>query len=133
MSNALYDSGREAFLGTANWLTDDFRVVLLTSAYVANLSTHDNLDDISAGARVATSGALSSKTATAGVADAADVLFPALTGSTVTQFIIYKHTGTESTSTLIAYFNIAGGLAFTPDGSDKTIAWSNGPNKIFKL
>jgi ApbE superfamily uncharacterized protein (UPF0280 family) len=85
------------------------------------------------GNRVATSAALTGKTSTAGVADAADITFTAVTGSAVTQFVIYRHTGTESTSNLIAYFDTATNLPITPNGGDITIQWDSGANKIFKL
>ena len=55
MANALYDKGRQGFLeGSIDWDTDDIRIILVDLAdYTVNLATHDNLDDIPAGARVA--------------------------------------------------------------------------------
>ena len=136
MANGLYDKGREGFLdGSIDWDTHDIRVILVDNGnYTVNLATHANLTDIPVGARVATSGSLASKTVTAGVADATDVTFTAVTGSTVESIVIYKHTGTESTSRLIAYIDSASsGLPATPNGQDITIQWDNGANKIFKL
>lgn len=133
MANLIFDSAREAFLnGQINWTSDDFRVILLSSGYTFS-AAHDFLNDVLAGNRVATSASLTSKTTTAGVADAADVTFTAVTGSQVTQFVIYRHTGTESTSHLVAYFDTATNLPITPNGGDITIQWDNGANKIFKL
>lgn len=135
MANALYDAGRQGFLdGSIDWDTDDIRVILIDAAdYTVNLSTHDNLDDVAVAARVATSGALSGKTVTAGVADASDVTFTSVTGDVSEALIIYKHTGVESTSRLIAYIDSATGLPVTPNGGNITVAWDNGSNKIFKL
>jgi len=135
MANALYDHGREGFLdGSIDWDTDDIRCILVdTDDYTVNLATHDNLDDIPAGARVATSGALSSKTVAAGVADAGDVTFSTVSGDQSEALVIYKHTGTESTSRLIAYIDTATGLPVTPSGGDIIIQWDSGANKIFKL
>jgi hypothetical protein len=135
MAPALYDKGREGFLdGSIDWDTDDIRVILVDAAdYTVNLSTHDFLDDIPAGARVAVSSALTSKTVTAGVADAADVTFTSVTGDPCEAIVIYKHTGTESTSRLIAYIDTATGLPVTPNGGNITIAWDSGANRIFKL
>lgn len=135
MANALYDKGREGFLdGSIDWDTDDIRVILVDVAdYTVNLSTHDNLDDVPSGARVATSSALSGKSVTAGVADASDVTLSAVTGDVSEALVIYKHTGTESTSRLIAYIDTATGLPVTPNGGDILIQWDNGSNKIFKL
>ena len=135
MANALYDAGRQGFLdGSIDWDTDDIRAILVDAAdYTVNLGTHDNLDDVPAGARVAVSSALASKTVTAGVADAADVTFTSVTGDPSEAIVIYKHTGTESTSRLIAYIDTATGLPVTPNGGNIVIAWDNGANKIFKL
>jgi len=135
MANALYNKGREGFLdGNIDWDTDDIRCILIDTAdYTVDLATHDNLDDVPAIARVATSGALTSKTVTDGVADAADVTLSSVTGDQCEAIVIYKHTGTESTSRLIAYIDTATGLPVTPNGGDITIQWDAGANKIFKL
>jgi hypothetical protein len=135
MANALYDAGRKAFLdGDIDWVNDDTRVILVDAAdYTVNLGTHDFLDDVPAGARVATSGAMAGKTSTAGVADANDVTLSSVTGDPSEALVIYKHTGNEATANLIAYIDTATGLPVTPNGADITIVWDNGANKIFKL
>jgi len=135
MANALYDKAREGFLdGSIDWDTDDIRAILIDTAdYTVNLSTHDNLDDIPEAARVAVSGALASKTVTAGVADAADVTFSAVTGDQCEALVLYKHTGTESTSRLIAYIDDATGLPVTPNSGDIEVQWADGDDKIFRL
>lgn len=134
MANALYDSGRNAFLtGDIDWVADTIKVVLVDAAdYTVNLSTHDFLDDVPSGARVATA-TLASKTATAGVADAADTTFSSVSGDVSEALVIYKDTGVESTSQLIAYIDTATGLAVTPGGGDILVQWDSGSNKIFKL
>ncbi len=135
MANALYDKGREGFLdGSIDWDTNTIKVVLVdTNDYTVNLATHNNLDDIPSAARVATSGALTGKTVTGGVADADDVTFSSVTGDQSEALIIYKDTGTESTSRLIAYIDSATGLPVTPNGGDISVVFDNGSNKIFKL
>ena len=135
MANELYDKGREGFLdGSIDWDTDDIRCILVDVAdYTVDLAAHDNLDDIPSGARVATSDALTGKTVVAGVADADDVTFSAVTGDPSEALVIYKHTGTESTSRLIAYIDDATGLPVTPNGGDITIQWDSAASKIFKL
>jgi hypothetical protein len=135
MANGLYDKGRQAFLeGGVAWLTDNIKVVLVdTGAYGPNLATHQFLSDIAAGARIATSANLAGKTSTAGVADANDAVFSAVTGVQSEAVVIYKDTGTAGTSTLIAYIDTATGLPVTPNGGDITVVWDNGANKIFKL
>lgn len=123
MANALYDKGREGFLdGSIDWDTHDIRVILVdVNDYTVNLATHDNLDDVPAGARVAVSSSLAGKTVTNGVADADNVTFSAVTGDPSEALVIYKHTGTESTSRLIAYIDTATGLPVTPNGGDITV------------
>ena len=135
MANALYDAGREAFLdGTISWSSDNIKVVLVDAAdYTVNLATHTALSDSPAAGRVATSANLTSKTVTAGVADAADVTLSAVSGDQSEALVIYKDTGVESTSTLIAYIDTATNLPVTPNGGDITIQWDSGANKIFKL
>lgn len=135
MANALYDYGRESFLtGSINWASDSIKVVLVdTGAYTPNLATHQFLSDVPVGARIATSGALSGKTTTAGVADASDVTFSSVTGTSCEALVIYKDTGVAGTSILIAYIDTATGLPVTPNGGDITVVWDNGTNRIFKL
>ena len=135
MANALYGLGRQAFLdGDIDWAANDIRVILVDAAdYTVAIDTHDFLDDVPVAARVATSGAFTSKTSTLGVADAADVTLTSVTGDQSEALVIYQHTGTESTSRLIAYIDTATGLPITPNGGNITIAWDNGANKIFKL
>lgn len=135
MANALYDLGRQAFLnGGINWLSDDIRGILVDSAsYAVNLATHDFLDDIPAPARTAVSTSLTGKTSTNGVADANDVTFTTVTGPQSEAVVIYKHTGTEATSNLIAYIDTATGLPVTPSGGNISVTWDNASNKIFKL
>ena len=137
MANSLYNKARESFLSqnpAIDWDTDTIKVVLVdVGAYTVNLATHQYLSDIASGARIATSGALTGKTVAAGVADAADVTLAAVTGVSVEALVIYKDTGSAATSPLIAYLDTVTGLPFTPSGSDVTIMWDDGANKIFKL
>jgi hypothetical protein len=135
MANALYAKGRQKFLeGGIAWGSDNIKAVLVdTGAYTPNLSTHEFLSDIAGGARIATSGNLSSKTTTDGVADAADVTFVGVSGVQSEAVVLYKDTGTAGTSPLIAYIDTATGLPVTPSGGDIAVAWDNGSNKIFKL
>ena len=135
MANVLYDKGRQGFLdGSIDWDTDDIRAILIDTAdYTVNLSTHDNHDDIPGAARVAVSGALTTKTVVDGVADADDVTFSAVSGDECEAIVLYKHTGTESTARLIAYIDDATGLPVTPNGGDIEVQWAGGASKIFKL
>jgi hypothetical protein len=107
-------------------------VALLTSSYTFDPS-HQYLSQISGGYIVAQSGNLANKTATAGVANADPITLSAVTGSTVSYFVIYHDTGSSSTSDLIAYFDTATNLPLTPNGGDIILQWDSGANHIFKL
>jgi hypothetical protein len=98
-----------------------------------NLSAHEFLSDIGTGARVATSGAFTGKTTAGGAADANDITFSSVTGASIEAIVLYKDTGTDSTSPLIAFIDTATGLPITPNGGDIIVTWDNGANKIFKL
>lgn len=135
MANALYDKGRQRFLeGQFNWLTDTIKVLMIDqAAYVVNLTTHEFLSDVSLSARITTPVTLTGKSTTGGAADASDVTFSAVSGPSIEALVIYKDTGVEATSPLIAYIDTATGLPITPNGGDIIVTWDNGTNKIFKL
>lgn len=134
MANALYDKAREGFLsGLINFSSDNIKVVLVdTGLYTANLATDQYLSDIPSGARIATSSNLTSKTVTNGVADAADVTFTAVTGASIEAAVVYKDTGTATSSRLICYIDSgSSGIPITPNGGDIATAWN--ASGIFKL
>ncbi len=133
MANALYPSFKKLLLdGDIDLLTDTIRVALIDTGVYTYSSAHDFYDDAVAGL-VGAAVTLTSKTTTGGVFDAADAVVSAVTGNTAEAVIIYKSTGTNSTSPLIAYIDTATGLPVTPNGGDITITWDNGANKIFAL
>ena len=133
MANALYDKGREAFLsGGISWSGDTIKMALVnTGTYTVDLANHQFLSSLTG--VVGTAQTLGTKTVTAGVADAADVTYTAVTGSAVGALVIYKDTGTAGTSNLIAYIDTGTGLPVTPNGGDIIVVFDNGANKIFKL
>jgi len=135
MASALFAKAKKAFLDKdIDMLDDNIKVVLVDSAdYTLDLAAHDFLDDIPAGARVATSGNLASKSTTGGVFDAADITITGVTGDQFEYIIIYRDSGAASTSQLIACIDTATGLPCTPNGGDITITWDSGTNKIFAL
>ena len=126
MSNALYPSAKAQFLsGSIDWRNDTFKVALLTSAYAFN-SAHVFYSEVTG--VISTPEAIDSTTLTTGatnvVADAANTTFPTvLSGSTVTQYVIYKDTGSDDTSPLIAHFSTGAGLPFSTNGGSVTLVW----------
>lgn len=95
------------------WLTDDIRAILVDTADYTYNAAHDFLDDVAAASREEVSGNLASKTSTNGVADCADWTWSGTTGDQCEAIIVYKHTGTDSTSRLIAYIDNWTGLPVT--------------------
>ena len=124
----MFAKGLEAlWAGSIDWSTDNIKVVMVDHGTDTPVPATDQfLSDILAGARVATSGNLASKTVTAGVVDAADITITAVTGATVESLVVYKDTGVASTSPLIAYIDTTSdaSLPFTPNGGDVTISWN---------
>lgn len=135
MSSGFYVAGLTAIMnGNLSLLTHTIKATLIdTGYYTVNLSTHDNLDDVPSAARVATA-TLASKTISGGAFDAADTTFSAVTGATCEAIIIWKDSGAENSSTLIAYIDTATGLPTVAlTNNTVVVAWDNGGSKIFKL
>lgn len=145
MANSLYADGRNGFArGDIKWRVggDTIRCFLLEDTYTPDLTGHSNLSNIGVGLRIGNSGgtaladapALTLSDPVAGVCDAADVTFTAVPNShTAGYIVIFKDTGDESTSTLIAVIDAGVGLPITTNGGDIIIRWDNGVNRIFKL
>lgn len=135
MANTLYDYCRQRFLeAQINWMTDTIKVVLVsTSAYMPQTAVHQYLADVPISSRIAGPVTLTAKATTGGAADAADCTFTSVSGATINAIVIYKDTGTEATSPLIAYIDTATGLPITPNGGDIIVTWDNGVNKIFRV
>lgn len=134
MANAMYTFGLENLLGgDIDWDAANIKQVLIDEDDDAvNLTTDDALDDILAGARVAISGNLASKTKTGGVADAADLTHTAVAaGDVVESGTLYKDSGAEATSFLICNHDTGTGLPVTTNGGD--IIWAHNASGIFSL
>ncbi|WP_032137131.1 hypothetical protein [Kingella negevensis] len=135
MANTLFDNSRQMFLeGQLNWLTDTIKCILVdTGAYTPQTGQHKFLSDISSSARIAGPVTLTAKATAGGAADAADCTFTSVSGASVEAIVIYKDTGVESTSPLIAYIDTATGLPITPNGGDIIVTWDKNLNKINNL
>ena len=135
MANSLYTKAKQGLIdGSIDLDTDDIRVVLVDGAdYTPNLATDEFLSSIASAARVAVSGALQNKTVTDGVFDADDIVIASVTGDQFEYLVLYKHTGSDATARLILLIDSATGLPCTPNGSDITVSWDNGDDKIFRL
>ena len=135
MANAIYDKFKEALLdalANTDLKDGDVRAILIDAADYTFSQAHQFLSDVGAPARVATSGAMTTKTVTSGVFDADDVTWTAVTGDQSEAIILYTHTGVEGTSRLVAYLDTGiTGLPVTPSGGNITVVWN--ASGIFKI
>lgn len=131
MANVIYNNFKEAIMnGGIDLDTDTIKVALVTSTYTPDQDVHDMFDDVTnevtgtgytaGGATLANKAVTQDNTDNEGVWDADDVTWATST-ITARGAVIYKSTGTASTSALIGYID------FTTDKSSSagnfTIAW----------
>jgi hypothetical protein len=123
MANILYPTYKQKFLdGTAPNLTAvNIKIVLVDGADYTYNAAHDFLADITGAARVATSANLANKSITGAAFDSDPATFTGVTGDPSEILVMYVDTGSDATSTLIAYYDTATGLTFTPSGTDLTV------------
>ena len=134
MANALYTKGKEKILSASiNFTSDTIKVALVSNTYPQNLATDEFYTSI-ASYVIDTPEAIGSKSVTGGAFDGADVTFTAVAaGTTLEGVVIYKDTGVEATSPLLAYIDTITGFPLATNGGDITIQWDNGTYKIFSL
>lgn len=136
MANTLYDKARQRFLeAQIDWMNDTIKCMLVdTGAYTPNTSVHEYLSDIPTSARITPPVTLTNKSTAGGAADAADCTFTSVSSTeNIEAIVIFKDTGDEATSPLLAYIDTATGLPIQPNGGDIIVTWDNGANKIFKV
>ncbi len=126
MANAFYTPFFKKLIDAdIDFLADDIKVVAVDTGAYTFSAAHEFLSDISAPARIATSSNLANKTSVAGVFDADDATFAAVTGASIEAIVIYKDTGVAGTSALIRYLDTGvTGLPITPSGADITVRWN---------
>lgn len=124
MANALYDTGRAAFLtGGIAAGVDTIKVALLNSSYTPDLAAHQYKTSISTYI-VGTPQTLSVTSTTAGTLKGSNVTFTAVTtGSTITYIALYKDTGNALTSQLIGLIDTATNMPLPSNGGDITVQW----------
>ena len=142
MANALFDPGREGFLaGEIDWDTATIKIALVRSYTFS--AAHKFVSDVTGAGGVlhVTSGALTSKSVTNGVANAANVTFTAVTANASNHSVLVLQSsavggGADVAATaqrVIAWIDTGTNFPIVPNGGDVTIAWDTGTNKIFKL
>lgn len=105
-----------------------------TGGFVIPLTLHEDLADVAGSARVGSAVALTTKTSTLGRLHCDPIVFNSLTGDTVRGFVDYLHTGTESTSTLIAFTSkVVSGLPYPPSEANLTFTPDSGRLGLYRL
>lgn len=128
MASWVYPIANDEFLnGDIDLAVDTIKAVLVDAADYTYSNAHNFLDDVPAGARATNgTGTLASKTigTTGNVTtfDAADLTLTAVTGDPSEAVVIYKDTGNEATSQLIAYLELTAPV--TPNGGNITLQWN---------
>jgi hypothetical protein len=135
VANFAFDAYKNNMLGAGTRIdldTDTIKAMFIDHADDTPVVADDFIDDILSASRVpaiASAPALGTKTigtVAVGVFDAADTVFTALTGDASESLILFKDTGTESTSALVCRWDTATGLPLTPNGADVTVVWAAG-------
>ena len=126
MANALFPLWKQAllqFTTNNNLSSGTVKVALVTAGYTYS-SSHQYYSSVSASV-VGTPQTLTNKTYTNGVFDADDVTYTSVTGSQVTQLVIYIDTGSSATSPLVAFIDTSvTNLPVTPNGGNIAITWN---------
>lgn len=144
MADAFYDNFRNLMVSAGNDGVhgaidlgaggNNIKVILYDEGGDAlNLADQD-IADILAAARIATSGNVASQTVgTAGVGafDHADVTFLAVSGASVESLTYFKDSAVESTSPLICNIDSATGLPLSPNGGD--VNWVPAAGGVFQI
>ena len=131
MANAFFDNYRNLLTGggshtNIDWDADTVKVILYDlDDGTPNLSTWQDLADVTAGGIVSTATLASITRPTTGTVDAADTTLATVTGDTCEELIIYKDSGVASTSPLACLFDtFTSGIPVTPNGGDITVTWN---------
>ena len=141
MANILYPKFKQNVQkGLIDLLTDAVMVCLVDTGVYTYSAADEFLESISevgspvVDARVGTDQVLTGKSlSAAGVFDASDATFPAVSGATVERVAIYVAVGSPAVNYLAALIDTAGGLPLTPSGGDAVVTWDDGANKIWAL
>lgn len=132
--NHVYPKALEAMLqGDVDVVGGTVKVVAVSAAYVYSTG-HEHLDDVDADARLATA-TLTVTGVTGGRVDADDFTLSSVpTGDTLTGLIVYQDTGSEATSTLLAYIDRKADtvpISVGTNDGDINVTWLGG--RVFSI
>lgn len=136
MANFVFDSFRNGILGShatrVDLDADTIKAIFIDHTDDTPVVGDDFINDFAgtsvpaAQASCPTLGSKTVGTVAVGVFDAADTVFTTLSGDQVESLVLFKATGTDSTSDTICRWDTATGLPLTPNGADVTVAWAAG-------
>ncbi len=138
MADVIYNSFKGRLDGSIDWDSDTINIMLVTDVYTPDIDTHLFIDDVSneitgtgytaGGAVLANASIAIDTTNDLAKYDGDDVIWAS---STITAYgaVIYKDTGTPSTSPLVAYIDF--GADKSSSGGDFKIVWD--ANGIFTI
>lgn len=118
--------------GQLNLVDDQIVGVLVTANYVPSYY-HASLADVVPATRVATSGTLENRSVSSGVFGASDLRVDNVYGDPVKAIVLFKSTGVDITSSLIAYLDQSPDLPKNPNGGDLIFKWDTTSIKIFAI
>lgn len=122
MASIIYNSALDdAVKGNIDFDTDTFKIILVTSSYVADKDAHTKRSDVTneaSGTGYTTGGETTTVTVTKDTAnDRIDINFSDVLWANATLTaagaVIYKSTGTAATDNLVAYLDFAGDVTST--------------------
>lgn len=132
MASVIYNSfKRDIMNGSIDLDTDTIKIALVTSSYTPDIDAHEDFADITnevsgtgytAGGETLSTTVSVDDTDDEGVFDATDVTWSTST-ITARGAVIYKSTGTASTSLLVCYLDFGGD--FSSNGGDFTINFNS--------
>jgi hypothetical protein len=131
--NLLYPTAKDLMLTGGLDMVNDPIVGVLVNVNYSPQPYHVNLADIPVAMRVAESGTLVNRAVASGVFSADNLTVTAVYGEMVGAVVLVKQTGTESTSTLVAFLNGSPNLPVLPNGGDLIFNWDPGTFRIFAI
>jgi hypothetical protein len=121
VTSQLYPTGAAHILGAAtkvDLVGDNIKIMFYSGSFS---SAHEFVSDLTGASIIARSGNLAGKTVTGGVFDANDLTLTSVSGSAFTHVILYKDSGADASSPLVAIFDVA---SFTPSGTDVSVVFN---------